>query len=245
VTTPPRIVHIHVPKTAGTALRAAFEEKFKGQLRVFPHWDEAKYLDLNPEDYDFYSGHIGYDTAKRLKGHIVTVLRNPVDRFVSVYYFWRQLYERGIERSLNTQLAAKYSLSEFVRIRDQPGLLEEFHNRCTLQIAYGSALNQRRKLRHDGVSDDEIFRMAVTNLEGFTVVGIQENMEGLSKAISAKLGVELRVKKINVTESRAELVEVGIAARHAMHDWLYMDLELYAHAVRLQQLNSGDIIKIE
>ena len=72
-----RIVHLHIPKTAGTSLRTAFEQQFRDHLRVFPHWDEAKIAAAAPQDYDFYSGHIGFNTAKRLGGDIVTVFRHP------------------------------------------------------------------------------------------------------------------------------------------------------------------------
>jgi hypothetical protein len=227
-----RIVHLHVPKTAGTALRSAFEKQFQGKLRVFPHWDEAQYSNVNPDDFDFFSGHIGFETAKRLGGKLITVLRHPVDRFVSVYYFWRQLYERGIERSFNTELASKYSLNEFVKIRDQPGLLEEFYNRSALQIAHGSALHHRRELRQRGLTEDEIFRMAVGNLREFAVVGIQEDMLGLASKIRNATGIELGVQRINVTEARSPVSEIDIGTRNLMHQWLYMDLELYAEVIR-------------
>ena len=227
-----RIVHVHVPKTAGTALRSAFEKQFHGKLRVFPHWDESKYATVDPNDFDFFSGHIGFETAKRLNGTLITVLRDPVDRFMSVYYFWRQLHERGIEKSINTQLAAKYSLSEFVKIRDQPGLLEEFHNRCTLQIAYGSALHQRRDLRLRGLTEDEIFQMAVSNLRTFTVVGVQEDMPGLARKIKDTTGVDLGVQKINVTEGRSPVSDIDIGTKRLMHQWVYLDLELYAEATK-------------
>jgi hypothetical protein len=159
-------------------------------------------------------------------------MRNPVDRFVSVYYFWRQLYEQGVERSLNTELASKYSLSEFVKIRDQPGLLEEFHNRCTFQIAYGSSLHQRRDLRRQGLTEDAIFQMAVSNLGTFTVVGLQEDTVGLARKIKDTTGVDLDLQKINVTQSRSAVSEIDIGTKHIMHQWLYMDLELYAEATR-------------
>ena len=148
---PQRIVHIHIPKTAGTALRTAFGKQFEGRLRIFPYWHEPKYEGVNPADYDFYSGHIGFNTAERLKGDIVTVFRHPVDRFLSVYYFWRHLYDKGIEKTKNTELAYKFKLEDFVRIKDDPGLLEEFYNRCTLQIAYGSSINQRIEMRSKGL----------------------------------------------------------------------------------------------
>ena len=236
-----RIIHVHVPKTAGTALRTAFELQFKDRLRVFPHWDEAKYTGINPDDYDFYSGHIGYETAKGLSGDMVTVLRNPVDRFVSVYYFWRELYERGVEKSLNTELASKYKLDDFARIRDQPSLTQEFSNRCTYQIAYGSSLVQRRELHQKGLTDDEVFRMASSNLAEFSVVGIQEDIARFSTKIQTRFGVKLNVGKINVTTKRPEIDDVPLITRRAIQDLVFIDIELYQIALRLSCLREDRV----
>jgi len=225
-----RLVHLHIPKTAGTALKTAFEKQFKDRLRIFPHWHEGKYTGVNPGDFDFYSGHFGFDTASRLQGDIVTVFRSPVDRFVSVYYFWRQLYERGVEKTKNTELAYKFKLDEFVKIKDDPGLVEEFLNRCTLQVAYGSSTEQRRTLRLRGLTDDEIFRMAVANLEKFSVIGIQEKMGPFADKIAEKFGVNLKIEKINVTEERLKIADISVSTRRAIQEWVFMDIELYQQA---------------
>jgi hypothetical protein len=228
-----RLIHLHVPKTAGTALRDAFQRKFQGNLRIFPEWNEASYQGIDPDNYDFFSGHIGFDTAARLSGDIVTVLRHPVDRFISVYHFWRQLHETGAERSINTELAATYSLENFVTIADQAGIVEEFQNRCTFQIAYGSSMEQRKTLRIRGLDDDAIFKLAVAHLKAFRVVGVQEKLNLFAGKISDAFGVELEIGRSNVTLNRPEVTDVPIATLRRIHEWLYMDLELYQEALRL------------
>lgn len=231
--TTPRIIHLHVPKTAGTALRVAFEKHFEGKLRIFPEWNENKYEGVNPEDFDFFSGHIGFTTAKRLDGDIVTVLRHPVDRFISVYHFWRQLHKTGVEKSINTELAAKYSLDEFVSITDQPGIIEEFQNRCTFQLAHGSSMTHRKQLRQQGLSEDALFKLAVDNLRTVKVVGIQERLSDFSARIREAFGIALAMEKINVTTDRPSVAGVSIKTLRRIHDWIYMDLELYQEALRI------------
>ena len=229
----PRLVHMHVPKTAGTALRSAFVKHFSGSCRIFPEWDEKKYKDVNVDDYDFFSGHFGFDTAKRLNGDIVTVLRHPVDRFLSVYYFWKQLYTTGVEKSSNTELAHRFDLADFVTLNDQLGLLEEFQNRCTFQIAYGSSLDHRRRLRLQGLSENQIFDMAVANLRSCKVVGIQENMPSFSTKIHQTYGIDLHIQPINVTKERVEVDAIPISVRRSIQKWVYMDLELYQEGLKL------------
>ena len=228
-----RVIHMHVPKTAGTALRSAFTERFKGQLRIFPEWDENKYVGIDENDYDFFSGHFGFETAKRLRGDVITVLRHPIDRFISVYYFWRSLYAAGTERSANTELAARFELRDFVRLWDQPGLVEEFYNRCTFQVVYGSSLGQRRQLRLQGRTDDDIFKMAVENLRSCKVVGIQENLGGFVNKIARTFAVKLDVRSVNVTKDRPDMDSVSVDVRKVIQDWVYMDIELYQEALKI------------
>jgi hypothetical protein len=225
-----RILHLHIPKTAGTALRSAFERASNGALRIFPHYDERQYAGIDANQYDFFSGHFGFKTAAQLGGEIITVLRSPVDRFVSVYYFWRQLSETGAEKSQKTMLAGKYSLDEFVKIKDEPFLLEAFYNTMTWQIAHGTSLALRRELREAGKTDDDVFQLALANLSTFSLVGVQERLALFESAVARQFSVVLRIKKENVTGARPAVKDISIATIRAIHDWSFMDLELYQHA---------------
>jgi hypothetical protein len=135
---------MHIPKTAGTALRSAFSSPGQQKLRVFPHYDERLILDANPADFDVFSGHYGFKTASRLEGDIITVLRHPVERFVSVYYFWRALFDKKVDVGHKTKLTKLYSLEDFVCLQDEWLLMEEFFNRMTWQVAHGSATEHWR-----------------------------------------------------------------------------------------------------
>jgi hypothetical protein len=228
-----RLLHLHVPKTAGTALRDAFKKARGGSLRIFPHYDERQFKGINADDYDVFSGHFGFKTASEIGGDIITILRNPVDRFLSVYYFWRELHASGAEISPNTIIASKYSINDFVTIRDEPFMLEEFFNRVTWQIAYGSSLNHRREMRISGRSDQQIYQMAVTNLSKFAVVGIQEDIPAFVRQFARKTDLEISVDKINVTKHRFAIDDINVRTLREIHDWLYLDLKLYAHATAI------------
>ena len=227
-----RILHLHIPKTAGTAFRSAFERASNGTLRVFPHYDERQYAGIDASQYDFFSGHFGFKTAARLGGDIITVLRNPVDRFVSVYYFWRQLCETGAEKSQKTMLAGKYRLDEFVKIKDEPSLLEAFYNTMTWQIAHGTSLALRRELRELGKTDDDVFQLALANLSTFSLIGVQERLALFERAVARQFSVALRIKRENVTDGRPAVKDIGIATIRAIQNWSFMDLELYQQAYK-------------
>jgi hypothetical protein len=225
-----RVVHIHIPKTAGTALRLAFEKKFQPMLRVAPHLTEENAQSFMGEDYAFFSGHIGFPTAQRIGGRMLTVLRNPVDRIVSTYYFWRELYAKGIENAVKARLASQYSLDQFLSITDEPQLFEEFANRAVWQLTYGSSLAQRRAARESGVTDDVLLATAMRNLDGFAAVGIQENMGQFLVDLKARFGVDLPLEQVNVTSERAALADLPASVFRAAYEWAYLDIQLYMYA---------------
>ncbi len=233
VATGMRIVHLHIPKTAGTAFRLSVQKAADGKLRIFPHYEERQFVGIDPSRFDFFSGHFGYETAAKLGGEIITVLRNPIDRFISVYYFWRQLYEKGIERNHKTILAHKFSLSEFVMIRDEPFVIEALYNTMTWQIAHGTSLARRRKLRELGKTDADVFELALRNLATFSLVGVQERLEVFEAAMVRQFSIPLTIRKVNVTEARPGVEDIGAATISAIHDWSFLDLGLYDHALKL------------
>ena len=73
---------LHIPKTAGTALRAALTPQFHAD-RICPFRTMADVLARSPcelERYDFFAGHFGrllFDFLPR-RPAVVTMLRDPV-----------------------------------------------------------------------------------------------------------------------------------------------------------------------
>ncbi len=58
-----RVIHMHIPETAGNSFKTAIERSTSRKMRISPQGHEDEYHSFAPEDYDFHSGHIGYDTA--------------------------------------------------------------------------------------------------------------------------------------------------------------------------------------
>jgi hypothetical protein len=225
-----RILHLHIPKTAGTALRTAFQNAKQAHFAVYPHYEERLYAQAVPEAFDLFSGHFGFDTACAIGGRMVTVLRDPVDRFASVYFFWRQLHERGVERNRKTALAVKYDLHEFAKIRDEQWLNEEFVNRATWQLACGSSLAHRAAMHDAGTTEQQLLDRATTNLASFAAVGFQDDIAPFNDAISLLAGCTLPMRQVNVTKDRLPVAEIPAATRRLIEGWVALDIALLAHA---------------
>jgi hypothetical protein len=224
-----KIVFVHIPKTAGTAVRIAFEKAASHRLRVSPHFDERHIAEIDPAKFDFFSGHLGFKAASELGNQLLTVVRNPVDRFVSQYYFVRALHTVGRDNSIKAALATKYPLNEFVKIKDDPSLLD-FYNMMTWQIAHGTSLERRRELRMMGKTDADVLQLALNNLETFSLVGVQERLEQFAQSLGEMYSVSLRINKVNVSRTRPELAEISTSTIDAIREWSELDLVLYARA---------------
>jgi len=230
---PVRIVHVHVPKTAGSALAEAFQRAYGNRIRVYPpryemHFNQAEYA-----GYNFFTGHIGAKVANEIGGDFITILRDPVDRFLSTYFFLRQLHSSGDEVSHKTSLAMRYDLDQFTRITEEPALELELRNRMTWQIAYSHRLNLRRELIATGIGDADLVRLAISNLSRFKIVGIQTNMAGLAKAIRERYQIEISIGRVNVTRSRLARNDLSLKTLDRIEKWVDLDQELYNACTRL------------
>ena len=223
-TSAPKIVHMHIPKTAGTSVNGAFFALY-GKARICPARYEPDFKDVDLDGYDFFTGHIGYDVASKLGPPVVCLLRDPIDRFISVYYYWRQLYEKENRRDWGVRTAYALSLDEFVERFDEVALIEEFFNRITWQFAHSFHMSARRA-RID-VTRAELLKRAQDNMAKCAVVGRQEDMPRFVADCRERLGITLNVGRYNVTSRRADYDSVPLSVRRRIATWVELDLELY------------------
>ncbi|MGD9226017.1 MAG: sulfotransferase family 2 domain-containing protein [Desulfobacterales bacterium] len=128
------IISLHLPKTAGTSFAAALEMHF--QTRFFldnadlpintPQYERNKaaletslrYTDSYFSDVECIHGHflpikyllMGYKREVKF----VTWMRNPVERILSHYYFWKRTYRPGKVPSLHQKVVEEnWSIERF------------------------------------------------------------------------------------------------------------------------------------
>lgn len=230
------IVFTHVPKTAGSSLArmmrgsgapiARAPNVFKGTGGVVraPQYD--RYVDAlrRRPDARLLHGHTPFGAATRLADEwdlqFVTILREPVDRAVSHYYFQLQFADRrprgGPRLSPATPLDEAFSALHLVP--------DNLHTR----MLCGDA-------EPFGEVTEAMLAAACHNLETrFAAVGLVERFDETVTLFNLRLGLSMPagpLRRVNDTRPRGADVppDIRAAAERANQ----YDLALYAHACAL------------
>jgi hypothetical protein len=253
----PRVVFIHVPKTAGTTLRAIMRSNASHSARlgnvfkggggrvVEPDYERmvAKMRDVNV-DARFFWGHTPFAVASYMPAewetNFVTFLRDPVERAISQYYGMVARLEGGDPDDDDASDAGE---DDYVgRSARKPGIIRgEFSRDVPYHVALADAAYvsdnlQTRMLsglpRPFGEVTDEMLDRAIENLRRFRCVGITERFDESLVLLRCRIGYErilFRDQRVNSSRPRGESVPDSL--RRAAEQANTFDRELYRHAV--------------
>lgn len=184
----PRIVFLHIMKTAGSSLRARLEELAQGE----PVWRrESDGLPgrLSPAElarYRILMGHFSFVDARQVPAprRIFTVLRDPVRRLVSHYHFLHRHRAEAVEqRGLALARLARGCTLEAFLTHPDPAVLDLTKNVMTRTLAgdyrivgkdrYAAPWQDARQ----AISGPELLARALTNLFSLDYVAFVERLE--------------------------------------------------------------------
>jgi hypothetical protein len=196
----PRIVFVHIMKTAGNALRRRLEQ-------LVPPGTVYREQTGRPGQQPIESfarlrliaGHMTTDDAAHVPGpkKVFTVLRDPKDRLVSLYVFWNRHRDGVIEeRDLRQQrIARSSSFLEFLRSKDAH-LRGSLQNAMTANLAgdwrakVNGAGYRHRYLRDvAALSPAELLQRALTNLLAMDYVAFVDRLEEDRPKLMKALGL--------------------------------------------------------
>jgi hypothetical protein len=219
------LIFLHIPKTAGTTLRKILERQYRhsGILEVYDkrvldhlELEGTEILRQVPlRETGLLAGHIVFGWHRFLPGRAVylTMLRDPVDRVVSLYYYVREDPRMPLHFAVRD---GSVGLEDYLK----RGLDPEASNGQTYWLS-------------GGLSGEEALRWAKRNLDFFPVVGIQERFDESLVLFRRVFGWRsVFYSKRNVVLARPRTEDLPDRVRRLISERNQLDLELYDYARR-------------
>ena len=185
------LVFMHIEKTGGTTLHNILVEHFNKKEICPERFNKLKKYELNKlSKYKFFSGH--YDRANveciPQKTKVITVLREPKSRILSLYYFWKAHKKEVIEKANlgGPSIAKQLSLLQFLRCRK--GAIPLHINNVQVRTMLGEAFigpNDEYL-----VPQEDALEKAIDYLDSLFVFGILERYEESIKYFCELMDIE-------------------------------------------------------
>ena len=244
-----RIAFLHIGKTAGTSFTSFLqtlypkEKIYNGSLQEYLNFDDSKVL-----DYDLYLGHSGFNLLENKSADIITFLRNPIDRLLSLYFFWQKISNKH-PPSKHFHLANELDIVSFFDLgfgnsKDNIGIrlaiANDTQNTQAWQLASNHTTKNRTHYRKLKLTDDELFKMAITNLDKMAFVGLTElfddSIEHFCKKYPQYSVLKNNIPKKNITADRKKTEDVPMSIRRELMRFCEVDYAVYDYALRYRFL---------
>jgi len=114
-----KFIFLHIQKTAGTSFQNMLVDAYENNRVYHEHGDSiaSKKFDEILQ-FKVFAGHFNYDSLEKFPfkdRNLFTILRDPSDRIISLYNFWRAHESSAKGYHLGMDMARKHSLAEFLR----------------------------------------------------------------------------------------------------------------------------------
>jgi hypothetical protein len=216
------VIFLHLPKTAGTTVNRLIEWEYPlSQMYsidpVLFEWSAAHLRKLSPQRLQktrMFKGHMLFGLHEVLSQPTtyITVLRDPVDRVISAFYFMRGYKFHPLYWKMRRE---NWTLEDFVR-RSQRDNVQS-------KIVAGSD--------YSAPCTREIVEQAKDNLRHhFAVVGLSERLEESLALMKIRFGWNLSsYSSFNVTRSRPQKRDLPRPTLNLIHEKNSFDIELYEY----------------
>ncbi|MBU3568573.1 sulfotransferase family 2 domain-containing protein [Polynucleobacter alcilacus] len=235
-----KFIFTHVPKTAGTTIRNLFKNKVPiSEIPTFrdehENEDFASYLKCGKINHNFFLGHIDYSLADILGPDYLKfcILRNPIDRYISTLKHAIRdnsfLKDMNLDNDISHQsinfLAAN---AEFIKINSNSATRFIATNPKAEALIKGDLAYAEYHLEYQNDVES-----AITNLNSYHFVGLQEEMNKSVSGICSIVGTTIPplIPFDNVAGNIHE--EISHDTYRIAKEINSNDIRLYQHAIHL------------
>ncbi len=219
------IYFLHVKKCAGTTTRLVLTNTFSARAMLNAYnvaFYYAWQLKNQPElqlPYAFATGHFGWELMAQVTNrswHIVTILRDPLERLLSQFDYLSQHHRLSSEASFSGWVEHDLRADDLMLSFFVPGFI--------LAPTRGVKPLSKALAHH--------LPTALANLRACEVVGLQERLDDSLNLICAATGSlpPRHVSRVNVTLRRTPRAELDPQAMNLLAKGLRVEREFYAAA---------------
>ncbi|WP_078430404.1 sulfotransferase family 2 domain-containing protein [Alkalihalobacterium alkalinitrilicum] len=219
------LIHLHMPKTAGTTLRTIIKQNVDSSksYELYRYGNQLSKIlsNLNQKDIKCIQGHFPYGIHELLdqKAIYITMLRNPVERVISEYYFIKSIPRHELHQQVK-----KMTLTEYQ---------QELRN-CNLQTRLLSG-----KVTKEVLSQEDIQQAKVNIKKHFKIVGITELFNESIFLMQKEFGwMNIFYKKYNITRGKPTNIADSTLDKISKNNVLDIELYNYAREILKTKLNA-------
>lgn len=189
-----RLVYLHIPKCGGTTLHHLMTQWY-GAENFHPERYNQLYLYSAADlvGYQVFSGHFDFYATRLIPGRkrMISFLRDPLQRLMSLYHFHRAHRSELIERQNLTLVrwATEMDIDAYFadeRVRSHPAV----HNSITRHFSNVPQIAHLWKGRPDPRLErlELIYDQASKNLQRFDFIGFMDDYDGSVARLAKRLG---------------------------------------------------------
>jgi hypothetical protein len=223
------VIFLHIPKTAGSTLLRIIEKQYhpdeicslylRRDFRAFDRLTEARKAQIR-----IYRGHIIFGWAQRLPQPATrfTILRNPVERAISNYYFTREYAEHHHHDLVHSQ---NLSLADYLDSKEE--LMAD--NGQTRMLSGGYYV-----MDYGGLSREALEAAKANLRDNIQVVGLTERFDETLLLLKNAFGWgNVFYARQNVGRQRPTKDQLSPDTLAVIHKYNQLDIELYQFAKTL------------